>query len=103
MRSVLDGRYMGFQLTPPRGGDADLEAEARGEGEFQLTPPRGGDFGADCVVHPRFISTHAPARGRLLPAATFCGDRLFQLTPPRGGDSKTSQNVSKKQDNIARF
>ena len=55
-------------------------------GAFQLTAPRGGRRTPNCVVKIHgCISTHGPARGPTMQAATKKIALSFQLTAPRGG------------------
>ena len=76
-----------FQLTPPRGGDAGLDLIQRVVALVSTHAPARGRLISRAVCQVRLsVSTHAPARGRLLAAPAPVSLSRFQLTPPRGGD-----------------
>ena len=77
---------LGFQSTPPCGGDQVHDFQALVGGQFQSTPPCGGDVNDTFILIKLSISIHAPLRGRQPYRNLNRSRSRFQSTPPCGGD-----------------
>ena len=78
---ILHGK---FQFTLPRGERLRVGGSHRRYDKFQFTLPRGERHQMDRVIHDRFVSIHAPARGATLSMPGHSQIYQFQFTLPRG-------------------
>ena len=67
---------------------------------FQSTPPCGGDGCLRMQNADGVISIHAPLRGRLEKGAIFGDTVKFQSTPPCGGDNQAGTGAQGQRISI---
>ena len=86
----MDGNAsVGFQSTPPYGGDPEPPAAGPCRAYFNPRPHTGATRSHCAASYLLLISIHAPIRGRRASTATAMRPLRFQSTPPYGGDNSS--------------